>query len=1021
MVALLVKSCFTMRVFARRAMCLAMRHCFFIGLLLYSPVVLGRHSHYDSLLRILPTQPKIQQIETLRKLGVAFSKSSPDSAIVFATRGLHVAYELDLQREIIATEYLLGRLYATQQEDTLARLHLERGLNRARNEPNDSLIGKGYLELATYYLGNDSPRQSIELLETCLKETELNDQRLVSELYTSMGDAYKALGAYQNATDFYLRGLRLTETLNDDLRSADIYNSMGTVYMRTGDLADALDYFDRASRIYKARNDAAGLAISMMNTGVIYQKQNKLEAALDIYYEVLPRTRVLKNVEREAIATGNIGSTLASLGKLEEGLQYLEKALALKEASGNYKRTLHTLNDIAHVKIQLGDGRGAKDAAEKVLELAPKYEGWDQLRYGYLNLSKSYKLLADYKNAYQFLEKYNSLNDSLFNIEKAEQINELQIRYDTEKKDMAIRSLQQERKIANAERRNYILTATMLLVVFAGLYINQRLKAKRNLQLLEKEREVDRLKSDFFANISHEFRTPLSLILGPIDTMLSKAEDSHQRFQLDLMKRSASRLLRLINQILDLSKLQFSKPELCVTELNGVECIRGVAATFQSMADVRGIELEFATEEPEIFVYCNREQIATVCINLMSNAFKFTDTGGRIIVRLLRVSDSQHKGGLLELQVSDNGIGIPKEEVDHIFDRFYRAGSASEKQYGGTGIGLALTRELVELHLGSIGVQSQLGVGTTVTVRLPLGNAHLREDQIISETKTQSHREFLHEPVDGTSVYPDAGVSGATAEKPLILLMDDNDDVRSYIKSILAEKYILFEAPNGEEGIRMAKAFIPDLIISDVMMPVMDGYQACKKLKKDEKTSHIPVILLTAKASVTSRLEGLETEADLYLAKPFVPQELLLCIHNLIQSRRKLRERYNRHVVLKPADISINSTDELFLQRLMKIVEEHHDNEAFSVEQLSTEIGMSRSQLHRKLQALTNESASQFIRTFRLQRAMELLKKKHASISEIAYKVGFSSAPYFNRCFLQHYGCTPSSVIERPESVVLGG
>lgn len=974
----------------------------------------------DSLQIILSAQPKSEQLRTFRMLANAFRDANPKRAIGVAIRALQVAKEVDARPDIIHFELMLGSLYTQSGADTLALRYLQEGLDQAIAQENDSLVAKGSLELARYYLSVENPRSAITSLD---KAMELTDERkepgLAARVNTAMADAYRSLGIYQQATDYYLKALRLTEALRDVLATAELYNSIGTVYMRTGDYSHALDYFDRALQIYETHQDAGGVVASLLNKGVIYQKQNKYQEAIDIYFQVLPRTRELKNVEKEAVVTGNIGSTMASQGKLKEGLVYLEQALALKKASGNFKRTLHTLNDIANVKLQLNDAAGAKAAAEEVIRLAPKYEGWDQLRYGYLNLSKSYAQLSDYRYAHHYLEKHNALNDSLFGIQKAQQINALQIQYDTEKKDMAIRSLQQEKQIANAQRNNYILGAAVLLLIVAGLYVNQRLKTKRNLQLLEKEREVDRLKSDFFANISHEFRTPLSLILGPLDTMLGKVQDTHQRFQLELMKKSASRLLRLINQILELSKLQFSKPELKATAVNSVDLIRGVTATFQSLADARGIALEFESDGEEIPLYCDQEQIETVCINLVSNAFKFTDTSGRITVRVLRVpADPKHPDGAMEFEVSDNGIGIPQEHVRHIFDRFYRAGSASEKQYEGTGIGLALTKELVELHHGTIAVQSELGKGTTVTVRLPLGRSHLREDQIVSKT-IQSHAQ-PPAMADMLSVHSAAGdmdvaeVNGT--EKSLILLMDDNEDVRSYVKSILDDGYILLEAPNGEEGVRMAKAFIPDLIISDVMMPVMDGYEACKRLKKDEKTSHIPVILLTAKSSVTSRLEGLETEADLYLSKPFVPQELLLCMHNLIQSRKKLRERYNRQVVLKPVDISINSTDELFLQRLMKILEANYGDESFSVEQLSAEIGMSRSQLHRKLQALTNESTSQFVRTFRLQRAMELLKKNHASISEIAFKVGFASPPYFNRCFLQHYGCTPSAVIEKSTS-----
>lgn len=976
----------------------------------------------DSLRSLLPQQQGQPRISTLNALANAEDLIGVDSALQYAAQAFALAQDLRDDEHIVISEYLLGFLYILKKSDTLALRHLRHALTLAQTIDDPRLLSNGYLKLARYYQAVNSYEKSISYASQALDMAERHHfEDLIAEAHSRLGAVYRLTGSYRPALTHCLAALRIYETLKDTREIARTYNDIGFIYQRTEDLDDALDYFTRALKMNEVLQHNKALAGNLINIGVIHQKRKKHDEALRYFFKALPLVKEQGDQSREAIITGNIGSTLVDQGKVAEGLGYLNKALMLKEAVNIPRSILHTLNDIADARLKLNDAKGAQAAAERVVAIATQYKESDQLRYGYLNLSKSYKLAGKFDKAYYFLEKHRSLNDSLFGIEKAEQMRELQIRYDTEKKDMTINALQQEKAIARAQWKIYSLAGTIVLLLLAGLYIHQRLKTKRREQLLAKEREVDRLKSEFFANISHEFRTPLSLILGPIETLLSKTGESGERFQLELMKKNASRLLRLINQILDLSRLQHGRFELKVSAFNAVERIKSISATFQSLLEARSMTLKFECSDETIILFADAGQLETICINLISNAVKFTGTGGEIIVRVSRIDPApgEHQQGALELFVRDNGIGIAADEVAHIFDRFYRAGSASEARYGGTGIGLALTKELVELHKGHIEVTSEIGKGTTVTVRLPLGKAHFREDQIATGQQPELAPENIHPPIPAASLTvedhaPEDGEPEPLQEshKPMVLLIEDNADVRAYVRSILDEGYILLQAVDGSEGLRQARSFVPDLIISDVMMPGMNGYEVCRQLKRDEKTSHIPVILLTAKASVDSRIEGLETEADLYLSKPFVPRELLLYISNLIQSRRKLRERYNRQVVLKPSDIALNSMDEQFLQRLMAVVEAHFHDENFSVEQLSNEMAMSRSQLHRKLQALTNESCSQFIRTFRLQRAMDMLKKKSGTVSEIAFKVGFASPSYFNKCFLQQYGCTPSSVTE---------
>lgn len=985
----------------------------FISVLLFiNTVTFAQDSSIDSLKSRLVYQKGTLKVSTLNELSLAFRSHDIDTSFYYAIQALSLAIVLEDIEGQINSFYELGEVSSEKQKDELALEYFQKGLTKAVEVDDLYLTTEGYLEIAHFYHKANKLRQSIDYLNMSLDISERNDLKKQSaEAYFLLGLDYQNLSLYDKSLQYYFKSLAINEQINDVEAIAKNFNSIGKVYQHTGDFDDALIYFFKALGINTKRQDVEEKMRNNLNIGVIYQKKGNFDDALAYYKEALPIAQAKRCKEEEAIIIGNIGSTMVHQGLLEEGLIYLQKALAIKEENGHQRRILHTLNDIAQVKILLNDLIGAKEISERIILLAKKYEDGNQLGFAYRNLYTSYKEMQDFEQAFVYLEKYLGVKDSLFGIDKAQQINELQIEYETEKKDQAIASFKQEMEIESFRKKIYFLTGLIILMVVSGLYFGQRQKSKRNKVLLEKEKEVDRLKSNFFANISHEFRTPLTLILGPIETMLSNSNDPRQWHQLGIMKKSASRLLNLINQILDLSKLESGYLELNAKVSDIIPIIKGVTSSFQSLADSKDITLTFESNETTLLAYVDQEHIETISINLISNAFKFSDKCGHITVKVDKVNalNTKDESGDVEIIVIDEGVGIPPEQINHIFDRFYQAGHAKESQYGGTGIGLALTKELVELHRGTINVASERGRGTHVTVKIPLEAHHLQKGQI-STNKIKDEDNLLEKMglrLEEHEIFPENN-SEPDKQKPIILLIEDNHDVRNYIKSILSSSYTLIEAVDGEVGIEKATEHIPDLIISDVMMPKIDGYEACRYLKQDVKTAHIPIILLTAKASVSSRIRGHETEADLYLNKPFVPKELLLCIHNLIQSREKLRKRYNKQVVLKPKEIAINSVDELFLDRLMKVVEANYENEAFSVDQLGKEIGMSRSQLHRKLHALTNESSSQFIRSFRLQRALDLLKKNNASVSEVAYKVGFSSPNYFSTCFTEFYGFAPS-------------
>ncbi|MFQ5865284.1 MAG: ATP-binding protein [bacterium] len=556
-----------------------------------------------------------------------------------------------------------------------------------------------------------------------------------------------------------------------------------------------------------------------------------------------------------------------------------------------------------------------------------------------------------------------------------------------------------------------------------------RLKQELELEQVhaEKLQEIDRMKSRFFANISHEFRTPLTLILGPLEKLLSEKFQQPVKKQFRVMLRNGRRLLRLINQLLDLSKLEAGSMGLKARPENIIPLLKGIVLSFSSLAERKKINLKFEVAEDEIIVYVERDKLEKIVSNLLSNAFKFTPKRSEICVAVSTHPEEHpsrpalNKGGqrgVVEITVRDSGTGIPPERLERIFDRFYQADDLYTSEQGGSGIGLALTKELVELHHGEIQVTSELGKGSTFIVRLPLGKEHLKPEEIVEPASIIAHPESSIQHPESTIEYPESSIRKATSslERPVILIVEDNADVRTYIRDYLGKDYEITEAIDGEQGFKKSVNAIPDLIISDVMMPKLDGYELCRKLKTDERTSHIPVILLTARAGGQSKVEGLETGADDYIIKPFDARELQVRVKNLIEQRRKLRERFAKEITLQPKDIAITSMDAQFLQKAMDVVEQNLSDPEFSTDMFAKQVAMSRMQLHRKLRALTDHSAHGFIRAYRLKRAAQLLQHQAGTVTEICYDVGFSSLSHFSKAFREQFGQSPSAFADSHSS-----
>lgn len=542
-------------------------------------------------------------------------------------------------------------------------------------------------------------------------------------------------------------------------------------------------------------------------------------------------------------------------------------------------------------------------------------------------------------------------------------------------------------------------------ILFYGIFdkINTIRKEKHRMV------ELDKLKSNFFANISHEFRTPLTLMMGPLQEVIDDTEDTKKLQLLEMAQRNAGRQLKLVNQLLDLSKLDSGKMELRAGKENFIPFLKGMVYSYQSLAVQKNIDLKLVCPEGEIQLYFNRDKMEKILFNLLSNAFKFTPSGGQVSVVL------EKKDVVAEVMVSDTGPGIGKEELPYIFDRFFQADLERNTEITGSGIGLALVKELVQLHGGNISVSSKINEGTTFTLHFPLRRDHLTDDAVIESPSLQPNEKKVEFTLPVNSKSPSGNRSSelAASSVPHLLVVEDNADVRAFIRLRLENSFHISEAVNGQEGIDLAIDLMPDLIISDVMMPKKNGYEVCQTLKTDIRTCHIPIILLTARAAQEEKIEGLETGADDYLTKPFNSEELEVRALNLVRLRQQLKERFANSITLKPDEMATNSIDQSFLESVLSIVTSNLANDQFTIDMLSQEIGMSRSNLNRKLRALVNQSTNQFIQSVRLQRASELLEQQAGTVSEIAFKTGFGSTAYFIKCFKEQYGETPGALLSK--------
>ncbi|MEM9834233.1 MAG: tetratricopeptide repeat protein [Bacteroidota bacterium] len=974
----------------------------------------------------------------------AKEKYDYQQATAWYTKALHTAQQVSYRNGQAKACFGLGQTYREQGQFSKAHEYHTRALeiytelgNKLREAVTIMFIG------ITYERQGDYPEALKHYHEALARFSKLSvEPYYFADLHADLGSAYSKQARYSEAVDHYLSALAIYEQLGEKDGKAYMYNDIGVAFYEQKNYDQALNYYQESLKLYLALGDKRWIAQAYNNIALLHEHQNRLDSALFYYQQGLTLAQESQNNYMLGWIFNGLAIVYQKKQEYQQALEYVQQAIALREeAAGDQELLAQSYNTLGKNYLALGQYQDALAMYQKSQGICEKIGNPLNLKDALEGISLSYEGLHQIAQAYPYLKRFKAVADSLSSEEnqKALIAKTMQFEFDqqqalaqaeAEKQELVYQQeIKEQRQYIYAAIAGFFASLVIVLIILKGRQKQKqtnRLLAQQNEDIhrqKEQLQEMDTIKSRFFTNISHEFRTPLTVI-GGMAQQIKKFPNEWLDKGLKVIERNNANLLNLVNQILDLRKLETGALSLHLIQGDIIHYLQFLVDSFHSLAESNVIQIHFLSKPKEVIMDYDQEKMLRILSNLLSNAIKFTPEGGHVYITTDTTSFSGDSppanltpagtSEWLEIVVKDTGMGIPEDKLPHIFDRFYQVDDSSTRPGEGTGIGLSLTYELIKLLQGSITVESVMNQGTTFRVLLPMSRQAAPSDELpdlVGEEKvmTEAHladtRQYSEDP---------AATISAQEQLPTLLIIEDNQDLRTYMESLLAAHYRILMAKDGAEGIEMALEHIPDLILSDVMMPNKDGFAVCATLKQDERTSHIPIVLLTAKADVDSRIAGLKRGADAYLAKPFHQEELFARLEQLHQLRRQLQARY-ASLEVQP----LGSTDEAevhfedaFMAKLRREIEENLDNSDFGITALCTAMGMSRSQLHLKIKALTDRSTSHFIRGIRLQRAKALLEQSDLNISEVAYEVGFQDPAYFSRTFTQEFGVSPTSFLK---------
>lgn len=829
-----------------------------------------------------------------------------------------------------------------------------------------------YNQAARYVVVN-YPDTSIQLATQALRiGIQYKDMDVEATSLGTIGEAYFYKASYDSSAFFYLQAIRICEAVNNRRKLANYLNGIGTVFYQLGDFKKAGHYIRKAADIKWEDGEVLEYGIVLTNLAGIYQRMGNYQESITLLKEA---EKILIGGEYPGILANlynNMGSAFQlAYNNLDSAEYYYLKNILLIDQAGLEPFRLSALVNLGEIYLLKGNFNNANLFFRNALNLTFIYQRRVERVHIYERLSKLYQQTGRFEQAYYYKNLQMELHDSIFTEDNHRIIQQLETQYQTEKKDAQIKSQQLDLQIRKQRENSIIFISVivaLILIIIAVVFI---LRARS-------KNELEKAKSRIFQNIVHDIRTPLTLIQGPVQMLKNDIKNEASHEQLELIERNADRLLGLVEELLIAAKLEKKEYSPVYQVGDVVDFTKKVVDSFGNEAKGLHISLEFVSQIPSVQIKFPFQSYEKILSNLLSNAVKYNITNGFIIVHL------SIEGSMVKVTVEDGGIGMNKKDMDHVFERFYRSGESSRKQ--GFGIGLSIVKELVELTGGKIHGESSIGKGTTFTVQIPF--------EKIENLADKSNHHFMDDET--------------------ILIVEDDADIRGFIKQVLASLPAnLVFAENGSVGYNLAREIIPDLIITDIIMPVEDGLSMTHRIKQAEITRHIPIIMLSARQSIESRLESMGVGADGYISKPFNPEELKLLVKNTLQTITDIRLRYQQHLTEEklPYTERVAGQDS-YLKRIVKIVDEQMLNTDFSVDDLAIAMHISRSQLHRKITSLTGYSTTHFIRIIKLEKAKDLLIANRGNITEIAYECGFNSQSYFTKSFTEHFGKPPSAFLK---------
>lgn len=889
-------------------------------------------------------------------------------------------------------------------------------LKIAKKTSSYVLLGKAQGEVANLYFhkGNYDSTQSYAKkavalgMENNLPEVTTRALLSIGNIHYSKFEDVDAIATYQQIDSI----AEFSGEKNPYVVKA-LFN-LGKVLLRTYSVQDTSyigkseGYFRSALKMASEINDSNQEHYGYIMLGNIFGQRKEYQKAKPYFKKSLAYFKNNGSIENVANIYWSLGIIETDLKNYDQADAYYKKRLALLTGTGDPHQIANANRVYAGFLQRINS---YKEAIPYLEEAYDYFEQSDAGSSGILlgvtkSLAESYGRTGDFEQAVKFYRLSLIHQDYLEARKQKSLALDLEAKYQTQKREQEIALLKSQNELAEQQKRNQrnLFLGGLGLTSLAGLFL---FVLYRNHQKTNKKlRELDVAKSNFFTNISHELRTPLSLIQGPVEQQLERAGLSQEdRRNLTIAKKNTQQLATLVDQLLDLSKLKSGFYKLNVSKALLSTFLKSQAESFLFSAKKKSQRLHIKISIDKNHYWFDTDILQKVVGNLMGNALKYSPQNAQINF------EAEIAQGNLSLSVKNTGVSLTKKELKEIFNRFHQIHSNKR----GTGIGLALTKELVELHKGNIEGESSAN-SVSFHIEIPILETQYSSEEKRKDSIPKPFEEAYQENMDTVEDESKASIIESNESRDIILIVDDNEDLRTYVSSIFDTEFNIVTAANGSIGFQKALKHVPDLIITDLMMPEEDGLKLTENCKTNDTTSHIPILMLTAKAGDENRLVGLETGADAYLTKPFNNKILKQTVKNLLESRRKLQERFSQEVILTPKDISISSYDERFLASLQNVLDNHLVASDFNSKDFAKALGMSRMQLHRKLKALTGQTTTEFIRGQRLKLAASLLQKSDVNISEIGYQVGFNDHSYFTKCFRETYGTSPSEFSKNQSS-----